>query len=145
MQSGIKKFGDDGKESAMKEIRNIAIKNNWFGKLEHEQMTEEQKKKALPLLMFMTMKHNGQIKSRGVANGSNQRTCTDKNAVSSPTPDLCSLKNACDVAAKERRDLGSVDLPGFFLQTEANEEDRLITIKTTGAVTLLLVGCDPCT
>ena len=58
MKSDIKKFGDEEKESEMKEIRNLSIKNNYFGELEHEKMTEEKKNKELPLLMFIMMKLN---------------------------------------------------------------------------------------
>ena len=55
----------------MKEIRNLAIKNYCFGELEYEDLSSEQKKKALLLLILMVMKRDGQIKSRGVANGEN--------------------------------------------------------------------------
>ena len=34
-----------------------------------------------------------------------------------------------------------VDLPGFFLQTETNDEDEAIIVKFTGALALLLVEC----
>lgn len=99
----------------MKEIRNLATKNDCFGELNYDEMTDEMKKNALPLLIFMVMKQNREIKSRSIANGSYQRTCTDKNEVSSPTPDFFSIKYTCAVAAKEKRDIGTVDLPGFFL------------------------------
>ena len=68
--------------------------------------------------------------------------CTDKNEVSSPTPDFYSIKHVCGVAAKEDRDTGTVDFPGFFLQTEANDDDEPLLIKLTGAIALLLVESD---
>ena len=58
-------------------------------------------------------------------------------------PDLHALKCVCAVLASEKIDVGSVDLPGFFFQTEADEEDEPIAITITGAVALLLVDCDP--
>ena len=66
-----------------------------------------------------------------MVNGSYKRMNTGKNAVSSSTPDFYSLKDACAVASKERKDVASVDLPGLFLQTKADEEDDLIIIKMT--------------
>ena len=42
-QKGIKMFGDEGKASAMEEMRNLAVKNDCFGELQHESMTEEMK------------------------------------------------------------------------------------------------------
>ena len=52
MQAGIKKFGGSGKMSAMKEIRNMSIKNDFFGEIKHESLTEEMKRKVLPPLDF---------------------------------------------------------------------------------------------
>ena len=73
IQAGVKTFGGEWKTSAMKEIRNLAIKNNCFGELKCDSISEDVKRKALPLLMFMVLKRNGEIKSRGVSNGSLQR------------------------------------------------------------------------
>ena len=72
-----------------------------------------------------------------------QLTYTDKNLFTSPMPDFYALKRACAVAASEKRDDGSVDLPGFSLQTEVDEEDEPIIIKSTGVWVLFLVECDP--
>ena len=49
----------------------------------------------------------------------------------------------CAVSAKEGRDNATVDLPSFFLQTEADEDDEPVIVKFTGALALLLVECDP--
>ncbi len=76
------------------------------------------KDKALPILMFMVLKRNRLLKTRGVADGSVQRLYTDKDSVSSPTPDFYAFKYLCAIITKEGRDVATVDLPGFFLQTE---------------------------
>ena len=52
------------------------------------------------------------------------------------------MKRARTVAAKEDRDIAKVDFPGFFLQTELDEDDELTITKLAGAVALLLVACD---
>ena len=41
IQKGAKVFGDKGKESAMKEMRSLAIKNQCFEELEYESLTQE--------------------------------------------------------------------------------------------------------
>ena len=140
IQQGIKKYGQEGKDSVMKETRNLAEKNECFREVKYESLTQEMKDRALPLLLFMVMKRNGDLKTRGVANGKHQRMCTDKNEVSSPTPSFDSLKYLCTVFAKEGRATATVDLPGFFLQTKQEEE---VLIKLTGAAALLLVESDP--
>ena len=63
--------------------------------------------------------------------------------MSSPTLDFYAFKYICAVIAREGRDVATVDLPGFFLQTE-QEGDELKLLKLTGEVVLLLVvECDP--
>ena len=64
-QQGIKKFGQKGKDSVIKEIQNLAEKNECFLEVEYESLTPEMKDKALPLLLFMVMKRNGDLKTRG--------------------------------------------------------------------------------
>ena len=141
IQQGIKTYGDKGKESALNEIRNLT-ENECFGEVEYNTLTQEMKDKALPILMFMIMKRNGLIKTRGVADGSKQRVYTDKNDCSSPTPDFHAFKYMVAIIAKEGRDCATVDLPGFFLQTES-DNDQLMLLKLTGAVAQLLVEEDP--
>ena len=138
IQQGIKKYKDEGKASAMKEIINLTD-NDCFGETVYEKLTQQFKDKALPILMFMVMKRNGSLKTRGCANGSVQRLYTNKEDVSSPTPDFYAFKFVCAVIAREQRDVASVDLPGFFLQTD---QDEKILLKLTGAVALLLVESD---
>ena len=139
IQEGMKKYKEEGKASAMKEIINLTD-NDCFGETEYEKLSQEAKDKALPILMFMVLKRNGSLKTRGCANGSVQRLYTNKEDVSSPTPDFYAFKFICAVIAREGRDAASVDLPGFFLQTD---QDELILLKVTGAVALLLVESDP--
>ena len=103
------------------------------------------KDRALPILMFMIMKRNGMLKSRGVANGSLQRLYTNKDDCSSPTPDFYAFKYIIAVIAKEGRDCATVDLPGFFLQTEqekTDDKDKELLLKLTGVVAILLVESD---
>jgi hypothetical protein len=138
IQEGMKKYKDEGKASAMKEIINLTD-NDCFGETDYDKLSQEAKDKALPILMFMVLKRNGSLKTRGCANGSVQRLYTNKEDVSSPTPDFYAFKFVCAVIAREARDVATVDLPGFFLQTD---QDELILLKVTGAVALLLVESD---
>ena len=138
IQEGMRKYKDEGKDSAMKEIKNLTG-NDCFGEVDYDKISQDDKDKALPILMFMVLKRNGLLKTRGCANGSVQRLYTDKADVSSPTPDFYSFKFIAAVIAREGRDVATVDLPGFFLQTD---QDEKILLKVTGAVALLLVESD---
>ena len=141
VKQGIEQHGKEGKASAMKEITNL-VENDCFGETDYNKLSQSMKDKALPILMFMVLKRNGLLKTRGVADGSVQRLFTNKDDVSSPTPDFYAFKYICAVIAREGRDAATVDLPGFFLQTE-QEGDELILLKLTGEVALLLVECEP--
>ena len=78
IQQGINRYGNKGKKSAMKEIQNIT-KNKCFGEIPRGTLTQETKDRALPILMFMIMKRNSDLKSRGVADGRVQGLYTNKN------------------------------------------------------------------
>ena len=138
-QEGVRKYGSEGKEPELREINNLTD-NDCFGETKYEKRTQEQKDRALPILMFMVLKRHGKIKTRGVANGSVQRVYTNKDDCSPPTPDFYAFKYICAVIALEGRDAAMVDLPGFFLQTE---QDELIMLRLTGAVALMLTENDP--
>jgi len=140
VQEGIRMYGKVGKNSAMKEILNLTVKNDCFGEIAYESIPSNMKDKALPVLMSMIMKRNGSIKTRGCANGSSQKLYTEKNEVSSPTPDFYAFKYLCVVIAKEKRDVAIVDLQGFFLQTNQDQE---LLLKLTGAFALLTVESNP--
>ena len=113
-------------------MRNLAVKNNCFWELLREYLTKEMKRRALPLLIFMTLKTNGDLKSRGEDDGSFQREHADKVDCTSPMPDFHTLKHVAEVSAKESRDVTTVDLPEFFLQTEAKKTGQTADNQVDG-------------
>ena len=78
MQSGIKTHGNKGKASVMKEAHDLVTKNDSFGELNYDELADEMKIQALLLLILMTAKRNGDVKSRRVVNVSFQKTCASK-------------------------------------------------------------------
>jgi len=89
--------------------------------------------------MFMLVKRDGRLKSRGCADGRPQRLWTTKQDNSSPTPAIEAIKYILAVIALEERDVASFDLPAQFLQTDM---DTLLFLKVTGPLALLLVEYD---
>ena len=116
----------------------MSEKNEYFGKIEYQNLTQEMKDKGLPLIIFMATNRNGDIESRGVANGRLQRQCAKKSGCRSPTPYFYDFKYVCAMIAKEDQDIATIDLKGFFLQTEMKGDVPLL-LKLTGSVALLLV------
>ena len=115
---------------------------NVFGEVVYELLTAQQKKWALPILLFIVMKRNGTLKSKACADGRQQRLWTNKEEVSSPTPIIDALKYTMIVDAQENRDVATVDLPAQFLQTKI---DEAIHLKVPGPFALLLVEHDAAT
>ncbi len=76
---------------------------------------------AITILLIMVTKGNSTLKSRACADGRQQRLWTNKEQVSSPTPSIDSSKYTMILDAQENRDVGIVDLPAQFLQTEMDE------------------------
>eukprot|EP00536_Pseudo-nitzschia_multiseries_P000748 jgi/Psemu1/1685/gm1.1685_g len=118
IQEGLQVHGEKGKTSIMKEIRNL-------------------KKQAQPILMFMLVKCDGQLKSRGCTDGRPQCLWTNKQDNSSPaTPAAEALKYILAINGMENQDVAVFDLPAQFLQTDM---DTLLFLKVTRALALLLV------
>ena len=138
IKKGLKEFPEEGKQSIIKEMDNMIFRKV-FGEVVYGSLTAQQKKWALPILLFMVMKRNGTLKSRACADGRQQRLWTNKEEVSSPTPSIEALKYTMIVDAQENRDVAVVDLPAQFLQTEM---DEAIHLKLQGPLLLLLVEHD---
>ena len=103
-------FGEKGKSSCMKKIRNLVINNDCLGQLDYDSLTQD---KSLTFLMFMAKKRNGVIKSRGVADGSHQKLYTEKADFTSPTLFFYSINHIGVAPANDERDVVTVDFQGF--------------------------------
>ena len=85
LSQGLRKYGDAGKTATMKELNQLVIRDV-FEETNYNLLTEQEKKEALPILLFLTMKRDGEtVKGRACANGRMQRLWTKKEDVLSPT------------------------------------------------------------
>jgi len=72
LKAGIKKFGEKGSEAVSKELRQLHDRRAMVPVLKNELSTED-KKRALRYLMFIKEKRDGAIKARGCVDGRPQR------------------------------------------------------------------------
>ena len=86
-------------------------------------LTWQDKKDALRLLLMITEKRNGDIKARQVADGSKQRTYDryNKSDGSSPTVMTDSVIITGVIGAKEGRAVTVVDVNTVFLHADNNK------------------------
>ena len=89
-------------------------------------MTNREKKRALESLIFLVEKRDGRVKGRTCANGSVQRDWVDKKDASSPTAYMESIMLTATIDAQEERDVATIDIPNFFIQTPVKKNLRRI-------------------
>jgi Reverse transcriptase (RNA-dependent DNA polymerase) len=139
MKKGIQMFGKKGTDAVLKELKQLHDKET-FNPVDPETIGPEDRRGALPCLMYLTEKRNGTIKGRGCADGRKQRLYTAKEDASSPTVAIESVMLSCVIDAAEKRDVATVDIPGAFLH--ADMEDKVL-MKLEGTMAELLVLLDP--
>ena len=139
LRAGLKKFGTNGIKATRKEL-NQMLRREVFEEIEYGSLTPEDKKNALPILLFLTEKRDGTIKGRACADGRKQKIWTQKADSASPTISIEALFYTLVRDAVEERDVATCDLPGHFLQTKM--EGRVI-LRLFGELADLLVEIDP--
>lgn len=122
----------------MKEIHNL-VSRECFREVEQDSLMSGENKHALPILMYMLVKRDGRLKSRGRTDGRPQRLWTNKQDSPSPTSAIEALKYMLAISAMEGCGVTSFDLPSQFLETDM---DALLHLKITGSLNLLLVKFD---
>ena len=122
LKKGIQKFGDRGKKSAYKEMKQL-VDRECFHPIHKSTLTPAEKARVLESLIFLTEKRDGTIKSRHCANGSKQRDYMSREDVSSPTVCTESTILTAVIEAQEERDVATCDIPNAFIQTEMQERD----------------------
>ena len=103
--------------------------------LDPNQLSADQKKKAIASLMFLTEKQDGTIKARQCTDGRKKRAYTDKCNSASPTVSNEAIYITCAIDAKEKRDVAVVYLPDAFLYA-TNDKDVIMFMQ--GRLTKLM-------
>ena len=144
LNKGLKKFGGKGRESAMKEVRQLHDRDVMRPRHVHE-MTALEKERAMESLIFLTEKRDGTVKTRQCANGSTQREYLGKEDSASPTAMIESILLTATIEAEERRDVMTADVPNAFVQTSMPESKpgERVMMKIKGAVVDMLLEIDP--
>ena len=136
---GLQVFGPRGTEAVFAEMKQLH-ERNVCEPVHTEDLSIEQKSKALGYLMFLKQKRCGRIKGRGCADGRKQRIWTTKEDSTSPTVSTEAVLLTSVIDAKERREVITVDIPGAFMQ---GDQDETVHMKLEGKLAELLAQCDP--
>jgi len=125
IKEGIRRFGGKGNNALLKELNQLHETNALLPKRK-EDMTRDERKKALRYLMFLKEKRDGTIKVRGCADGRSQWEYTTKVDTSSPTMSLESIMISCAIDTREGRHLAVMDIPGAFLHADMEEHVHIL-------------------
>ena len=145
LTKGLKKFGEKGKQAAMKEMQQLHDRV-CFEPIKLENLTPTEKKRALESLIFLVEKKSGEVKARTCANGSVQRNWMTKEDSTSPTVSIPPLFSTAAIEAYKGMDVATCDKPNAFIQTEQPEFDKdgqKYIMKIRGKLAELLVEIDP--
>jgi hypothetical protein len=116
LNKGIKKFGQKGKDAAIKEMKQLHNRTVFEG-IKIKDMTPLERKRAMESLLFLVEMHDGKIKARTCANGSTQREYIDREEATSPTAATEAILITGVIDAKQRRDIMTNDVPNALIQT----------------------------
>ena len=110
---GLKIYDDISREAVKKEMKQLDDMEVVKPK-KVESLTKEQRKNALPCLMFISEKNDGSVKGRCVVDGNKQEM--DKDEVSAPTISTDALFITLVIDASKGRRVVTWDILGAFLR-----------------------------
>ncbi len=139
LEAGIKWFGKQGESAVTKEL-NQFNKYKVFEPQHANELSEEDKRKALSSLIFFKEKKDGNIKARSCANGNLQREHIAKEEAAAPTVALESVFSTSTIDTKEGRKVVTIDIPGAFLHAN---NDNYVIMKMVGTLAKLMVKNNP--
>jgi hypothetical protein len=146
-KAGIKEFGERAVAAMFKEFKQLnegAVPGKpVFGQQDANELTYEEKKKALEAVNLIKEKRNGIIKGRTCADGSKQKRYLKRGeTISSPTVSTEALMGTLAIDIKEGRDIAIFDVPGAYLQAEM-PKDKKVLMKLRGQFVDIMCEVNP--
>ena len=100
LNKAIRKFGDKGFQAGFEEFKQLHQRTA-FNPINPNNMTQEERKKALESLIFIKEKQDGTLKGHTCANRSKQREWIPKEDATSPIVSLQAVLLTATIEAKE--------------------------------------------
>jgi hypothetical protein len=117
LDAGLCHFGDRAEMAVTKEMHQFNT-YDVFKPIAADSLSNEEKKKALSLLIFLKEKQNSTVKAWSCTNGSVQRLHVAKEEAASPTVALESVFVTSTIDARENREVVTINIPGAFLHAK---------------------------
>lgn len=140
-KTGIKKHGQRAVAAMLKEyvqLNDLEV----MGFFRYDELTEEQKRKALRAINLIKEKRNGVLKGRTVADGRGQRGYVPQEEATSPALGLDPYIPSLLIDGFEGRDVGLFDVPGAYLRA-IFPSDKFIILKFEDEFVDIMVEVNP--
>ena len=111
---GLDKLGNKDKDGSRKEVKQLNDRTVWKP-VHPNDLTKDEKRKAMESLFFYQKKRDGTTKGRMRANGSTQRSFISKEEASIPRVTTESVLITSVVDSKQERDIMHMDIPNAFV------------------------------
>ena len=144
LRAGMKKFGDRGEKSVRKELTQMHDLTVYVP-VEADSLTEDQKTKAVKSLLMIKEKRGPEkeVKARLLGDGRDQRGQFTKQETTSPTVAKESVFITSVITAYEKRETGTFDIPGAYLNADCDANDEPIVMVLKGRLAEMMVQVDP--
>jgi hypothetical protein len=144
LRAGMKKFGDRGKKIVRKELTQMHDLTVYVP-VEADSLTEDQRAKAVKSLLMIKEKRGPEkeVKARLLGDGRDQRGQFTKQETTSPTVAKESVFITSVIAAYEKRETGTFDIPGAYLNADCDANDEPIVMVLKGRLAEMMVQVDP--
>ena len=144
-KQGIKMYGQRAIAAMFKEYKQLVYGPHGqpvIAPIDYNELTSEQRKRALETVNLIKEKRTGDIKGRACANGSRQRRyLKEDESVASPTVGIESLMLTLIIAAYEQREVAVFDVPGAFLHSDIPDNELLLMVIRDEFVDILCEVC----
>ena len=144
LPKAVKEFGTQGVQAAKKEVKQLHERKG-FRAIAVEELTRQEKQRAMEGLMFVTEKRSGEMKGRLAYNGKPTRAWVGHEEKSSPTAATESILLTIAIDALQKRDIISIDIPNAFIQAKnpRKEVGKRVIMKVRGRLVDWLIELSP--
>eukprot|EP00957_Ditylum_brightwellii_P185969 14158582-Ditylum_brightwellii.AAC.2 len=111
----------DGEEVEIEEFKQLHDRGT-FEPLFKEKLSKEEKQRALPSLMFLKEKRDGQIKGRTCADRRKQKMDVKKEDAASPTVSIKAVLMSATIDAHKERYMVTTDILGAYLNADMEDD-----------------------
>jgi hypothetical protein len=138
-KAGIKEFGQEAVAAIMNEVKQLEGKK-CFKARAIDELTRQERERALRSITLVTKKRSGKIKGRTVADGRGQRDYIPRDEITSPTVSTEALMISLAIDAHEGRKVSTADVEGAYLHADMDEK---VIMKFEGDMVDYLIAVNP--